>query len=101
MPSDDDFEEALRARGLHRTLEAGSDEAPSLKSAVKDAYTQASAANRGAAGEPKVYRVVDIWAVGTNPLSEYIVAWVPIPTSVTASYSGRRRHEPSRMEVGR
>lgn len=48
---------------------------PSLKSAVKDAYDQAVAANGGAAaGEVKAYRVLDIWAVGTNPLSEYIVA---------------------------
>jgi hypothetical protein len=48
---------------------------PSLKNAVKDAYDQAVAAEAGAAaGEVKRYRVLDIWAVGTNPLSEYIVA---------------------------
>lgn len=48
---------------------------PSLKHAVKDAYDQAVAADGGAAaGEVKAYRVLDIWAVGTNPLSEYIVA---------------------------
>ena len=77
MPSDDD----LRKRYDHEAYIGRSKRArmraPSLKSAVKDAYTQASAANRGATGEPKVYRVVDIWAVGTNPLSEYIVALGP------------------------
>jgi hypothetical protein len=46
---------------------------PSLKRAVKDAYDQAAATGGGAATGEKVYRVVDIWAVGTNPLSEYIV----------------------------
>jgi hypothetical protein len=48
---------------------------PTLKKAVSDAYRKAAAANGGtAAGEAKAYRVLDIWAVGTNPLSEYIVA---------------------------
>lgn len=46
---------------------------PSLKRAVKDAYTQAATTGGGAASGEKMYRVVDIWAVGTNPLSEYIV----------------------------
>lgn len=48
---------------------------PSLKSAVKHAYDQAVAADDGMQpDDAKVYRVLDIWAVGTNPLSEYIVA---------------------------
>ena len=45
---------------------------PSLKRAVSAAYKEASATN-GGTSEAKAYRVLDIWAVGTNPLSEYIV----------------------------
>jgi hypothetical protein len=78
MPNDDD----LRKRYEHEAFIGRSKRArmrqPSLKHAVKDAYDQAVAA-RGdsAAGGVKAYRVLDIWAVGTNPLSEYIVALGP------------------------
>jgi hypothetical protein len=52
---------------------------PSLESAIKDAYDQAAADRRAKAGgiTPEAdieYRVLDIWAVGKNPLSDYIVA---------------------------
>jgi hypothetical protein len=48
---------------------------PTLKGAIKDAYTQAKADKEP--GAPQRYRVVDIWAVGTNPIHEYIVALGP------------------------
>jgi hypothetical protein len=44
---------------------------PSLKSAIKDAYEQAKVEKTP--GATQRYRVVDIWAVGTNPIHEYIV----------------------------
>jgi hypothetical protein len=48
---------------------------PSLKGAIKDAYKQAKVDKEP--GAPQRYRVVDIWAVGTNPIHEYIVALGP------------------------
>ena len=48
---------------------------PSLKHAIKDAYEQAKVDKEP--GAPQRYRVVDIWAVGTNPIHEYIVALGP------------------------
>ena len=51
---------------------------PSLEDALKHAYAQASTGSKAEAGgrpdDEVAYRVLDIWAVGTNPLSEYIVA---------------------------
>lgn len=52
---------------------------PSLESAIKNAYSQASKEAKADGGGSRpdgeiAYRVLDIWAVGTNPLSEYIVA---------------------------
>jgi hypothetical protein len=52
---------------------------PSVERAIKNAYDQAAKEAKAGAGRGKpddevVYRVLDIWAVGTNPLSEYIVA---------------------------
>jgi hypothetical protein len=48
---------------------------PSLRSAIKDAHEQAKADHP--AGKERMYRVLDIWAVGTNPIHEYIVALGP------------------------
>jgi hypothetical protein len=45
---------------------------PSLQAAIKDAYQQAKVDKPE--GEPQRYRVVDIWATGTNPIHEFIVA---------------------------
>jgi hypothetical protein len=45
---------------------------PSLQAAIKDAYEQAKTDK--APGAQQRYRVVDIWATGTNPIHEYIVA---------------------------
>jgi hypothetical protein len=45
---------------------------PTLKGAIKDAYEQAKTDKDP--GAQQRYRVVDIWAVGTNPIHEYIVA---------------------------
>jgi hypothetical protein len=52
---------------------------PSLEAAIKNAYRQAAADTKAKAGgiTPEAdieYRVLDIWAVGKNPLSDYIVA---------------------------
>ena len=44
---------------------------PSLNNAIKNAYEQAKVDKEP--GAQKRYRVVDIWAVGTNPIHEYIV----------------------------
>jgi hypothetical protein len=49
---------------------------PSLRRAVSAAYREASATNAGSS-DAKAYRVLDIWAIGTNPLSEYIVVLGP------------------------
>ena len=48
---------------------------PSLNGAIKNAYKQAKEDKEP--GAPKRYRVVDIWAIGTNPIHEYIVALGP------------------------
>ena len=48
---------------------------PSLQSAIKQAYEQAKVDKDP--GALQRYRVVDIWAVGTNPIHEYIVALGP------------------------
>ena len=45
---------------------------PSLQAAIKDAYTQAK--DDKTTGAQQRYRVVDMWAVGTNPIHEFIVA---------------------------
>jgi hypothetical protein len=45
---------------------------PSLQAAIKDAYKQAK--DDKEPGAQQRYRVVDIWAVGTNPIHEFIVA---------------------------
>jgi hypothetical protein len=49
---------------------------PSLEKALKQAYDAAAKEAPAARGkkEERRYRVLDIWAVGTNPLSEYIVS---------------------------
>jgi hypothetical protein len=46
---------------------------PSFEEALQHAYEQAPKP-KGDSPKPTRYRVLDIWAVGTNPLSEYIVA---------------------------
>ena len=48
---------------------------PSLKGAIKEAYKQAKVDKQP--GALQRYRVVDIWAIGTNPIHEYIVALGP------------------------
>jgi hypothetical protein len=78
MQDDDDLKKRYEQEAFIGRSKRARMRRPSLKSAVKDAYDQAVAARGGApAGEVKAYRVLDIWAVGTNPLSEYIVALGP------------------------
>jgi hypothetical protein len=48
---------------------------PSLKNAIKDGYEKAKVDKDP--GVQQRYRVVDIWAVGTNPIHEYIVVLGP------------------------
>jgi hypothetical protein len=72
-------DEEIAGRYEHKTYVGRSKRArirqPSLKVALKDAYTKAKADNE--AGKLQTFRVLDMWAVGTNPLTEYIVALGP------------------------
>jgi hypothetical protein len=51
--------------------EGGRMRKPSLRSAIKAAHEGAKA--ESPSGKRQTYRVLDIWAVGTNPIHEYIV----------------------------
>ena len=79
MKSDEELTRRYRQTVyLGRSRRAGRKQ-PSVESAIKNAYDQAAKeakgrASRGKPDDEVVYRVLDIWAVGTNPLSEYIVA---------------------------
>jgi hypothetical protein len=78
MPNDEDLKRRYEQETFIGRSKRARMRQPSLKNAVKDAYDQAVREKGGAAaGEVKAYRVLDIWAVGTNPLSEYIVALGP------------------------
>jgi hypothetical protein len=79
MKSDEDLTKRYRQKVyVGRSRREGRVQ-PSLETALKHAYDQASTDSKAKAGggrrdEEATYRVLDIWAVGTNPLSEYIVA---------------------------
>jgi hypothetical protein len=72
-------DEEIAARYEHKVYVGRSKRArirkPSANGALKDAYTRAKAEND--AGKEQAFRVLDMWAVGTNPLTEYIVALGP------------------------
>jgi hypothetical protein len=72
-------DEEISARYDHKVYVGRSERArirqPSLKNALKLAYDKAKADST--TGQLQTFRVLDIWAVGTNPIHEYIVALGP------------------------
>jgi hypothetical protein len=77
MDTDEKVTRRYRKKVYVGRSQASGRKKPSFEEALQHAYDQAPKPKKPASGEapkPTRYRVLDIWAVGTNPLSEYIVA---------------------------
>jgi hypothetical protein len=77
MRSDEELTRRYRKKVYVGRSKGDDRKQPSLEQALKNAYSQAMTARTaesGDEGDEVAYRVIDIWAVGRNPLSEYIVS---------------------------
>ena len=74
MKSDEELTRRYRQQVYVGRSKRSGRAAPSLEKALANAYEQAPKPKKEKKSEEVTYyRVIDIWAGGTNPLSEYIV----------------------------